>query len=181
MLDQIRNSLKSMMLTKYAYFAICIICWLFVSADCPIGSHQRLLGKIKHYSISGTTLAWISDFLSGRTQQIVVDGSYSEWFTVHSGVPQGTTLGPFSFYYILTTYQIVSIAGSGCLPTIVWCTGKLAALKTSLHSREIWMPSKFGQALGVWNLTQVNVPFFQSQDPPPCINFILYVALCFSM
>ena len=33
-----------------------------------------------------------------------------------------------SFYYILTTCQIASIVGSGCLSTIVWCTGKLATL-----------------------------------------------------
>ena len=30
--------------------------------------HQRLLEKIKHYGISGMTLAWISDFLNEHTQ-----------------------------------------------------------------------------------------------------------------
>ena len=56
--------------------------------------HQRLLGKIQHYGTSGKTLAWISDFQSGRTQRVVVDGSYSELSTVHSAVPQSTVLGP---------------------------------------------------------------------------------------
>ena len=111
--------------------------------------HQRLLGKIKHYWISDTTLAWISDFLSGRTQRVVVDGSYSEWSTVHSAMPEGTVLGPLLVYYILTTYQIVSIAGSGCLPTIVCCTGKLEALKTSLRCRD---PDAFEVWASTWGM-----------------------------
>ena len=37
--------------------------------------HHRLLGKLKHYGITGPTLNWISEFLSGRTQCVVVDGA----------------------------------------------------------------------------------------------------------
>ena len=59
--------------------------------------HQRLLGKLKYYGISHKTLAWINDFLSGCTERVLVDGSYSEWSTVHSRVPQGTVLGPLLF------------------------------------------------------------------------------------
>ena len=66
--------------------------------------HQRLLGRDKHYGISGTTLAWISDFLSGRTQRVDVDGSFSECSTVHSRLPKGTILGPSSFFYIFLLY-----------------------------------------------------------------------------
>ena len=58
---------------------------------------------------------------------------------------------------------------------------KISSFKDQLHCREIWMPWKFGQELGEWNLTQVNAPFFQSQDPLPCINFTPYVAQCFCM
>ena len=57
--------------------------------------HQRLLHKLDHYGIRGTTLDWIQNFLTNRTQKVVVDGSSSESARVKSGVPQGrpTVLG----------------------------------------------------------------------------------------
>ncbi|MEW8544204.1 MAG: reverse transcriptase family protein, partial [Candidatus Thiodiazotropha sp.] len=59
--------------------------------------HQRLLGKLDHYGIRGNTHQWIKSFLSGRSQQVIVDGASSEKAPVISGVPQGTVLGPLLF------------------------------------------------------------------------------------
>ena len=59
--------------------------------------HRRLLAKLKHYGVSGETHNWIENWLTGRTQRVVVDGDSSEDAPVESGVPQGTVLGPLCF------------------------------------------------------------------------------------
>ena len=61
------------------------------------GYHQRLLKKLAHYGVQGNTHKWIESFLSGRTQQVVIEGETSYSAPVVSGVPQGTVLGPLLF------------------------------------------------------------------------------------
>ena len=40
---------------------------------------------------------WISSCLSGRSQQVILDGQASDPVPVLSGVPQGSVLGPILF------------------------------------------------------------------------------------
>ena len=54
--------------------------------------HRRLLYKLKYYGIRGTTLEWITSWLSGRSQKVVLDGQASDPVPVLSGVPQGSVL-----------------------------------------------------------------------------------------
>ena len=59
--------------------------------------HGWLLSKLQIYGIDGEVAQWIGAFLNDRTQAVIVDGSTSDQAQVHSGVPQGTVLGPLLF------------------------------------------------------------------------------------
>ena len=59
--------------------------------------HERLLSKLHTYGIRNSLLAWMRNFLTQRTQQVVCEGERSTPKKVLSGVPQGTVLGPLLF------------------------------------------------------------------------------------
>jgi hypothetical protein len=40
-------------------------------------SHSLIIHKLKHYGITGKTNEWIKNFLSDRTQSVVVEGETS--------------------------------------------------------------------------------------------------------
>ena len=47
--------------------------------------------------ISGELLNTLTDFLDSRTQRVILNGQYSIWAKVETGVPQGSILGPLLF------------------------------------------------------------------------------------
>ena len=57
--------------------------------------------------IGGSVLSILTEYLSNRSQQVMVDGCRSKLVNLVSGVPQRSVLGPLLF--ILNTSKLFSI------------------------------------------------------------------------
>ena len=74
---------------------------------------ELLVAKLDAYGFTLPALKLVHDYLSDRKQRTRVNNSYSTWFKILFGVPQGSILGPLflaDLFYILSEIDIASYA-----------------------------------------------------------------------
>ena len=102
-------------------------------------NHQVILFKLCSVGVDGSVLSVLTQFLSSRSQYVVVDGCRSKLVNVVSGVPSGSVLGPQLF--LLYTADLFSIvenkfygyADDSTLVTVVPSPGKRVAVSESMN------------------------------------------------
>ena len=106
--------------------------------------HHHLCLKLSHYGIHGVTPFWIENFLTGRSQQVIVNRCSSNPTNVMSSVPHETVLSPLLFLcYINDLPENVSskvrlFAGDILLYNTIHTKEDYLILQEDLNTLQLW-------------------------------------------
>ena len=70
---------------------------LDLSAAFDLVDKEILIEKLKLYGFEENSTSWMESYLTGRNEQVFLDGEFSETLPVDIGVPQGSILGPILY------------------------------------------------------------------------------------
>ena len=117
-------------------------------------NHQGILYKLCYVFIGGSVLSILIQFLSNRSQDVMVDGCRSKLVNVVPGVSQGSVLGPLLFllytseHFSIQENKLIGYADDSILIAVVPSPGDRVAVAESL-SRDLVKVSEWCDVCGM--------------------------------
>ena len=109
-------------------------------------SHSKLLLKLHAYGVHNDLWRWFKNFLSNRTQAVMIDGTLSDTLPVISGTPQGAVCSPLLFLiyindlpdHIPTPIKCLLFADDAKLSREIISMADCVQLQNTLHIVALW-------------------------------------------
>ena len=113
--------------------------------------HDKLLDKLQRFGIRGKEYLWFHSYIIERKQCVSIDGTLSDFLTMKSGIPQGSTLGPLLFTMFINDLCAIEFSSLTKISlyaddTVIFCKGK------SLQEVEFSLQTQFNLIVD-WMLT----------------------------
>ena len=86
----------------------CIGIFLDLRKAFDVCSHQILLAKLEKMDVTDTALNWFKNYLSGRAQQVDINGVLSDSLNLDISVIQGSILGPILFLCYINDFWLAT-------------------------------------------------------------------------
>ena len=108
--------------------------------------HRLLISKLNAYKLDQKMISWIEEFLSNRKHRVNINGKYSKWGEVTSGVPQGSVLEPVLFILYINYFpaycgknsELYLFADDAKLFRHITCSTDNLTLQSDLHAIKEW-------------------------------------------